>query len=184
MEIHAVLNFLAGYLTGSVLFSPLVARVLYGIKLPKNYNDLGATHTYFYSRKPLVYLLGALLDTLKGAFAFEFFGIPGAIGALIGHMWSIFYGFRGGRGASVAAYPLFKLSPEFIPLYLVYFFARLYFFRKESKIYRQNIDSFFKFFLALAYLISGKQNSWFVALVLILTDVKAFIEGEFSWRHF
>jgi glycerol-3-phosphate acyltransferase PlsY len=120
-----VISLLIGYLLGSIPTSYLAGRSR-GIDLRKHGSgNLGASNTYR--------VLGAayavpvlLLDIAKGAGAVclaewlavrfgwgppSWFGGAAALGAIAGHIWTLFLGFRGGKGVATAGGALLWLVP-------------------------------------------------------------------------
>jgi glycerol-3-phosphate acyltransferase PlsY len=112
---------LIGYLLGSVPFSYLAGR-LRGVDLRQHGSgNLGASNTYR--------VLGAsyavpvlVLDIGKGAAAVllagwlsggkpGLWGSAAALGAIVGHIWSVFLAFRGGKGVATAAGAFLALTP-------------------------------------------------------------------------
>jgi glycerol-3-phosphate acyltransferase PlsY len=117
--------FVAGaYLLGSISFAVIVSRVM-GLSDPRSYGsgNPGATNVLRSGSKKAA-ILTLLLDALKGwvpvALARQAQGqgvlseaIVGAIAlaAFVGHVWPVFFGFKGGKGVATAAGVLLGLSP-------------------------------------------------------------------------
>lgn len=113
--------FLASYLLGSIPTSYLVVRMVKGQDLrAMGSGNLGATNLY--RVLGLKYALPvALFDTAKGAIPVLVFA-PQAGGtdllalllgitAVLGHMFSVFVGFRGGKGVATGAGVVLGLAP-------------------------------------------------------------------------
>jgi glycerol-3-phosphate acyltransferase PlsY len=108
-EIIAVplLSLLLGYLLGSVPFGVLVTRAAGAGDLRSiGSGNIGATNVLRTGRKGLA-ALTLILDMLKGTAAVLIVRAlwPGveeiaAIGALLGHLWPVWLGFRGGKGVA------------------------------------------------------------------------------------
>jgi glycerol-3-phosphate acyltransferase PlsY len=112
---------LAGYLLGSIPSSYLVARWFGGVDLRQHGSkNLGATNLY--RTLGWQYALPAgLFDVAKGMVPVVVFApwagsgewVPLALGvsAIVGHVFSVFVGFRGGKGVATAAGAVLGLAP-------------------------------------------------------------------------
>jgi len=108
-EIIAVplLSLLLGYLLGSIPFGVLLTRAGGAGDLRSiGSGNIGATNVLRTGRKGLA-ALTLLLDMLKGTAAvlivravWPGFEEVAAIGALLGHLWPVWLGFRGGKGVA------------------------------------------------------------------------------------
>ncbi|OGO04641.1 MAG: hypothetical protein A2Y73_00285 [Chloroflexi bacterium RBG_13_56_8] len=109
--IERALLILSGYLIGSVSFAYLAGRLLRGIDLRKyGSGKLSGSNVYHHVSRPAIVLVGlldigkAVLPTWLGL-QWEL-GLPTAVAAglaaMIGHNWSLFLGFAGGRGLGSA----------------------------------------------------------------------------------
>ena len=122
-SIEIIVVALSGYLLGSIPFAVLIARRM-GIDILKTGSgNPGATNV----RRVLGKTAGAIclvLDTLKGFLAAGLpmmpvlhfsepatLGIIGLMAALLGHSFSVFIKFKGGKGVAVTAGGLFALVP-------------------------------------------------------------------------
>src|SRR3982751_6258121 len=112
---------LASYLLGAIPTSHVVSRTIAGIDLRQHGSgNLGATNLYR--------VLGwryavpvALFDIAKGAIpvllfapqvsASQLFAMGCGIAAILGHVFSIFVGFKGGKGVATAAGVMLALTP-------------------------------------------------------------------------
>jgi glycerol-3-phosphate acyltransferase PlsY len=119
--VTAVLLALAAYLMGSIPTSYLVGR-LNGIDLRKHGSgNLGGTNAYRVmgaaAGVPVV-----LVDVCKGFVPAYFFpawdgaalgdlALLYGLAAIAGHVWSVFMGFRGGKGVATGAGVLMALAP-------------------------------------------------------------------------
>jgi acyl phosphate:glycerol-3-phosphate acyltransferase len=117
----ATLWLLASYLLGAIPTSHLVSRVFAGIDLREHGSgNLGATNLYR--------VLGwkyaipvALFDIAKGAIPVlvfarqvsdsELFALLCGVAAILGHVFSVFVGFKGGKGVATAAGVMLGLTP-------------------------------------------------------------------------
>lgn len=114
---------LGAYLLGSLSFAVIVSRLM-GMADPRTYGsgNPGATNV-LRSGKKLAAVLTLLGDGLKGWVAValvQAFGPAYGLGeqgvamaglaVLIGHMWPVFFGFKGGKGVATAVGVLFGFS--------------------------------------------------------------------------
>ncbi|MFV2029793.1 glycerol-3-phosphate 1-O-acyltransferase PlsY [Neisseria sp. S1] len=114
---------LTAYLIGSLSFAVIVSK-FYGMDDPRTYGsgNPGATNVLRSGKKKAA-ALTLLGDALKGLLAVlaarwlqDSLGLSDttiaavAVAALIGHMWPIFFGFKGGKGVATALGVLLALS--------------------------------------------------------------------------
>lgn len=109
------------YLLGSITFGEVIARIK-GVNLREvGSGNVGATNvSRALGRK--YGILVFLLDMLKGFIptysAVKLFGLNSlwvtltGIGAVLGHMFPVFFGFKGGKGVSTAFGVLLAVSPK------------------------------------------------------------------------
>lgn len=136
---------LAAYLIGSLSFAVIVSRA-FGLADPRSYGsgNPGATNV-LRSGKKAAAVLTLLLDALKGALPVWLvgqFGAPYGLGegtaalvglaAFVGHLWPVFFGFKGGKGVATAAGVLLALNPWLAFATLASFAIILFFFRYVS----------------------------------------------------
>lgn len=113
----------AAYLIGSLSFAVIVSK-FYGLDDPRSYGsgNPGATNVLRSGRKKAA-ALTLLGDALKGLVAVllarwlqSHFGLANevvaavAVAVLAGHMWPLFFGFKGGKGVATALGVLLALS--------------------------------------------------------------------------
>jgi glycerol-3-phosphate acyltransferase PlsY len=108
------------YLLGSVSFAVLLVRVATGTDIrASGSGNAGATNVLRAHGKKLA-LVVALLDVAKGAAAVAlvrlvtadpFWAAAAGLAAVIGHVFPIFYGFRGGKGVATAVGAFLVLAP-------------------------------------------------------------------------
>lgn len=128
MDHHLLLSLLllaAAYLIGSIPFAVVVSKLL-GLNDPRSYGsgNPGATNVLRSGNK-LAALLTLLGDALKGwvvAWALKTWGseagLPmpvialGALAVFLGHVFSCFLRFKGGKGVATAAGVLFGIAPQ------------------------------------------------------------------------
>ena len=122
--LYPVLATLAAYLIGSLSFAVIVSRAM-GLSDPRTYGsgNPGATNVLRSGNKAAA-MLTLLLDALKGyvpvVLVKEFGGAYGldegtlalvGLAAFLGHLWPVFFHFKGGKGVATAAGVLFGLNP-------------------------------------------------------------------------
>ena len=115
---------IAAYLIGSLSFAVIVSKY-YGMDDPRTYGsgNPGATNVLRSGKKKAA-ALTLLGDALKGLVAVvlarclqdalnlsDITIAVVAIAALVGHMWPLFFGFKGGKGVATALGVLLALSP-------------------------------------------------------------------------
>lgn len=115
-----VLAVVAGYLIGSLPTGLLVIRALRGVDIRTlGSGNIGATNVYRVAGLPTA-LLVLLIDALKGAspvLLVRALGQPAwvevlaGLAAIIGHNWSAFMRFAGGKGIATSFGVLTALSP-------------------------------------------------------------------------
>ena len=121
--VFPLLAALAGYLVGSLSFAVIVSRLM-GLSDPRSYGsgNPGATNVLRSGNKKAA-VLTLLLDALKGyvpvllvSLYGERFGLGEgtvalvALGAFLGHLWPVFFRFKGGKGVATAAGAIFGLN--------------------------------------------------------------------------
>ena len=119
-----VLSIIAAYLIGSLSFAVIVSKY-YGMDDPRTYGsgNPGATNVLRSGKKKAA-ALTLLGDAVKGLVAVilarclqDALNLSDAtialvaIAALVGHMWPIFFNFKGGKGVATALGVLLSLSP-------------------------------------------------------------------------
>jgi acyl phosphate:glycerol-3-phosphate acyltransferase len=143
--LYSVAAMLAAYLIGSLSFAVIVSRVM-GLSDPRTYGsgNPGATNVLRSGSKKAA-VLTLLLDALKGwlpVAAVAWFGEPYGLqagtmalvglAAFVGHLWPVFFRFRGGKGVATAAGVLFGLQPLLGLATLVTWLIIAFFFRYSS----------------------------------------------------
>lgn len=125
------------YLAGSIPTALVVGRVLGGFDIrTKGSGNAGATNVYrLFGMKP--YLVTLFVDMFKGFGAVTFIAPVGAglvsdertalycgVMAIVGHIWTVFAGFKGGKGVATAAGMFLGLAPVValgaIAIYLIF----------------------------------------------------------------
>jgi glycerol-3-phosphate acyltransferase PlsY len=128
-----------GYLSGSLPWGLWLGRAMRGVDVRTlGSKNLGATNVYR-SLGPAVGVPVLLLDVAKGALptwlvpglgacaafpgGLEWCRLSVAAAAVLGHMFTVFAGFRGGKGVATSAGVLLALSPVAFAAVLVVFVA-------------------------------------------------------------
>ncbi|WP_137936698.1 glycerol-3-phosphate 1-O-acyltransferase PlsY [Chitinivorax sp. B] len=119
----SIASAVVAYLIGSLSFAVLVSRV-FGLADPRTYgsNNPGATNVLRSGNKAAA-VLTLLGDALKGWLAVFLANMVApqlgltqndialvALAVVVGHMWPVFFRFKGGKGVATAAGVLFALN--------------------------------------------------------------------------
>jgi acyl phosphate:glycerol-3-phosphate acyltransferase len=122
--LYPALATVAAYLIGSLSFAVIVSRLM-GLNDPRTYGsgNPGATNVLRSGNKAAA-VLTLLLDALKGflpVVLVKAFGAPYGLdegtlalvglAAFLGHLWPVFFRFKGGKGVATAAGVLLGLNP-------------------------------------------------------------------------
>ena len=133
------------YLVGSLSFAVIVSRVM-GLEDPRTYGSQnpGATNVLRSgNRQAAIFTLA--LDALKGYVPVLLVKLLGssfgwdervlalvAVSAFVGHLWPVFFGFKGGKGVATAAGVIFGIEPVLGLATLATWGIVAYFFRYSS----------------------------------------------------
>lgn len=122
--LHSVLAVMAAYLIGSLSFAVIVSRGM-GLDDPRHYGsgNPGATNVLRSGNRSAA-LLTLAFDVLKGYVPVLLALLYGpsfgmgemtvalvGLAAFVGHLWPVFFGFKGGKGVATAAGVLMALNP-------------------------------------------------------------------------
>ena len=136
---------LVAYLVGSLSFAVIVSRLM-GLSDPRSYGsgNPGATNVLRSGNRRAA-LLTLLLDALKGYVPVVLVAQLGpryglgdgtlalvALAAFLGHLWPVFFHFKGGKGVATAAGVLFGLNPLLGAATLATWLIIAFFFRYSS----------------------------------------------------
>jgi len=132
----ALLWLIASYLLGAVPTSYLAGRLFRGIDLREHGSrNLGATNLYRVLGWRFAVPVG-LLDAAKGlvpvlVFAprvssSELFALICGLAAVVGHVFSVFVGFKGGKGVATAAGVMLGLTPAALGVAVLVWAALVY----------------------------------------------------------
>jgi glycerol-3-phosphate acyltransferase PlsY len=162
-----VLLAVGGYLIGSLSFAVIVSRVM-GLDDPRTYGSQnpGATNVLRSGNKKAA-IATLLFDALKGYFPVLLVKLYGpafglddqavalvAISAFIGHLWPVFFAFKGGKGVATAAGVLFGVEP-LLGLATMGTWVIVAFFFRYSSLAALSASLF-----APAYYLFGDQIAW------------------------
>jgi glycerol-3-phosphate acyltransferase PlsY len=115
---------LAAYLVGSLSFAVITSRLM-GLADPRSYGsgNPGATNVLRSGNKAAA-ILTLVLDALKGYLPVLAVLVVGprfglgettaafaGLAAFVGHLWPVFFGFKGGKGVATAAGVLMAINP-------------------------------------------------------------------------
>jgi glycerol-3-phosphate acyltransferase PlsY len=143
--VYSAAAVLAAYLIGSLSFAVIVSRVM-GLNDPRTYGsgNPGATNVLRSGNKQAA-ILTLLLDALKGfvpVFVVDRFGGAYGLGegsvalvglaAFVGHLWPVFFRFKGGKGVATAAGVLLGINPWLGLATLATWIIIAFFFRYSS----------------------------------------------------
>ena len=115
-----VLTALIGYLLGSLNFALILSKKMYGDDIrthgSKNAGTTNMMRTY--GNKAAAFtiigdMLKAVLSVVIGCFLMGIFhgGYAAALGCMIGHIFPLYYNFKGGKGVATAAAAILVLNP-------------------------------------------------------------------------
>ena len=162
-----VLLTLGGYLMGSLSFAVIVSRVM-GLDDPRTYGSQnpGATNVLRSGNKKAA-IATLLFDALKGYFPVLLVKLYGpafglddravalvALAAFVGHLWPVFFAFKGGKGVATVAGVLFGVEPLLGAAVLGTWLLVAFVFRYSS------LAALSAALLAPAYYLMGNQVVW------------------------
>ena len=162
-----VLLAVGGYLIGSLSFAVIVSRAM-GLDDPRTYGSQnpGATNVLRSGNKKAA-IATLLFDALKGYFPVLLVKLYGpafglddqavalvAISAFIGHLWPVFFAFKGGKGVATAAGVLFGVEPLLGLATMGTWVIVAFFFRYSS------LAALAASLFAPAYYLFGDQIAW------------------------
>ncbi len=166
-----LLNFISGYLLGSLTFCRFLAEWR-GKDLGNNF---GAMIYYSKTKDLFGTIICGILDGAKGAVSYLLFGPLGAVGALAGHLWSIFFGFRGGRGGAVTMAVFLFADPRITAIVVLYSLIR-FFLIKERRI-REKLDQKLRLLLLLVLPFMPYDKKLLLWAMIALITLKYWREG-------
>jgi glycerol-3-phosphate acyltransferase PlsY len=136
VTVAQALCLVASYLIGAIPTSYVAARIFGGIDLRQHGSrNLGATNLYRVLGWRFALPVG-LIDAAKGAIPVlvfaplasdsELFALVCGITAVVGHVYSVFVRFRGGKGVATAAGVMLALTPVALAVSLVVWVVLVY----------------------------------------------------------
>ena len=185
---YPLLAALAAYLIGSLSFAVLVSRVM-GLADPRSYGSQnpGATNVLRSGNKAAA-ALTLLLDAVKGwlpVWAVGRYGIAWglaegtlamvALAAFAGHVWPVFFRFKGGKGVATAAGVLFGIEPLLGFATMMTWLIVAFFMRYSS------LAALAGAVFAPAFYFLGHRVVWYVDNRMLLAAVV--MSGILVWRH-
>ena len=188
MNLASVVATLAAYLIGSLSFAVIVSRAM-GLSDPRTYGsgNPGATNVLRSGSKPAA-IVTLLLDAAKGwlpVMLVKWFGpawdlSEGAqalagLAAFLGHLYPVFFAFKGGKGVATAVGVLLAFEPLLALAALVTFTIIVFFSRYVS------LASMVAAVFAPAYYLIGDGVAWTAsgAKTLALIAMGLLL----MWRH-
>jgi len=186
--LHPLVATLLAYLIGSLSFAVVVSRFM-GLADPRTYgsNNPGATNVLRSGNK-VAALLTLLLDAVKGwlpVYAVVHFGEAYGLGqgsvalvalaAFVGHVWPVFFRFKGGKGVATAAGVLVGIEPFLGLATLATWLIVAYFSRYSS------LAALASALFAPAYYFLGHRVAWYVDNRVLLAV--AVMSAVLIWRH-
>lgn len=142
---HYIICAVASYLLGSLSFGVIISRLMFGSDI-RDYgsNNAGMTNmarTYGAGPAALVFIgdmLKAVVAVVLSMYVFSgdcdiiACGYVGGVFAVLGHMFPLYFKFKGGKGAASALGVALTMSPVAVPILAVPFFLTLYFSKMVS----------------------------------------------------
>ena len=143
--LYPIIAAVVAYLIGSLSFAVIVSRVM-GLADPRSYGsgNPGATNVLRSGNKAAA-ILTLLFDALKGFLPVLLVQLYGArfglgegtvalvgLAAFVGHLWPVFFHFKGGKGVATAAGVLLAFNPLLGALTLLTWIIIAVFFRYSS----------------------------------------------------
>jgi acyl phosphate:glycerol-3-phosphate acyltransferase len=187
-SVYPLLATLAAYLIGSLSFAVLVSRLM-GLSDPRTYgsNNPGATNVLRSGNKAAA-VLTLLLDAFKGwlpVVAVKWWGEAWGLGdgtvalvglaAFLGHLYPVFFGFKGGKGVATAAGVILGFNPWLGLATLASWLIIAVFFRYSS------LASIVAAVFAPFFFLLGGGSVWEAPTPLVLS--LALMGLLLIWRH-
>ena len=184
----SVLAVAAAYLIGSLSFAVIVSRAM-GLSDPRSYGsgNPGATNVLRSGSKAAA-IVTLLLDAAKGwlpVMLVKWFGPAYGLGegaqalaglaAFLGHLYPVFFGFKGGKGVATAVGVVLAFEPLLALATLASFAIIVAFFRYVS------LASMVAAVFAPAYYLMGDGVAWTASGAKTLALVA--MGGLLIWRH-
>jgi len=167
--VEAIIVILA-YLVGSIPSGLIVGKVFYGIDIREHGSgNLGGTNTFrtLGKKAGLVVtisdiLKGTLAAALPALFGSDFHPLLAGVFAVVGHMYPVFAGFRGGKAVATSGGVLLFYEPLIFIVLIVSFFISLFFSKYVS------LSSIIAAVVAIIYSIFTK-DPYLITVISILS---------------
>ncbi|EJL86338.1 acyl-phosphate glycerol 3-phosphate acyltransferase [Polaromonas sp. CF318] len=186
--IYSIVATLLAYLLGSLSFAVIVSKLM-GLSDPRSYGSKnpGATNVLRSGSKPAA-IATLLLDGLKGwlpVVLVKWFGADYGLGdgtvaavgfaAFLGHLYPVFFQFKGGKGVATAAGVLLGVS-WILGLATLATWVIIAFFSRYS-----SLASLVSAAFAPLYYLFGDREAWYVdkAILLVMFAISALL----VYRH-
>ena len=188
MNLASVVATLAAYLIGSLSFAVIVSRAM-GLSDPRTYGsgNPGATNVLRSGSKPAA-IVTLLLDAAKGwlpVMLVKWFGPAwdlsegtqalAGLAAFLGHLYPVFFAFKGGKGVATAVGVLLAFEPLLALATLVTFAIIVFFSRYVS------LASMVAAVFAPAYYLIGDGVAWTASSAKTLALIAMGL--LLIWRH-
>jgi acyl phosphate:glycerol-3-phosphate acyltransferase len=172
---YSFLATLAAYLIGSLSFAVIVSRMM-GLNDPRTYGSKnpGATNVLRSGSKPAA-IITLVLDALKGFVPVMLVKVFGpdvglgdvtlalvALAAFVGHLYPVFFKFKGGKGVATAAGVIFGVNWILGLACLASFAIIVFFFRYVS------LASIAAAAFAPFYYLIGNRVAWYMSKPVLL----------------
>lgn len=185
---YSIVATLLAYLLGSLSFAVIVSKLM-GLSDPRSYGSKnpGATNVLRSGSKPAA-IATLLLDALKGwlpVVLVKWFGADYGLGdgtvaavgfaAFLGHLYPVFFQFKGGKGVATAAGVLLGVS-WILGLATLATWVIIAFFSRYS-----SLASLVSAAFAPLYYLFGDREAWYVdkAILLVMFAISALL----VYRH-
>ena len=164
-----ILTVFVSYLLGSFPSGYILARLFYGKDLRKEGSgNVGTLNSLRVTRSKFLSIAVLIIDVAKGYFALliaslviipDYFIVP-ALAVIIGHMYPVWLGGRGGRGLATLAGIFLFLKPEIVGIWwlifgLLYVLMQKYIIAGMIALFLVNIFTAFFFNLSLFLILSA-----------------------------
>lgn len=174
--LHPFIATVLAYLIGSLSFAVIVSK-LFGLADPRSYGSKnpGATNVLRSGSKAAA-VITLILDALKGyvpVILVQIFGKQFGLGdgtlalvalaAFLGHVWPVFFKFKGGKGVATAAGVIFGID-WLLGLATLATFAILLFFFRWVSLASMAAGAFAPFFYLL-----GDRGPWYSSKVVMFS---------------
>jgi len=185
---YGALSVLGGYLLGSLSFAVIVSRVM-GLHDPRTYGsgNPGATNVLRSGSRPAA-VATLVLDALKGWFPVvlvRWYGAPYgleegtqalvALAAFLGHLYPVFFHFKGGKGVATALGVVAGISGWLGLATAATWLIIAFFFRYSS------LASLVAAVFAPVYYVFGGDTAWAMDKWVLLSLLA--MAGMLVWRH-